>query len=166
LQDAEETRIPFLRLLPDGWVPVDSIGYLYKLDQDGQLLFKVPYGIEWTGSTPGTRGSPTVVQDKIYLISGHGMLLCFDQKDGAIIWSKELFKDFDGIKVYLSSGERACHNHLENNEFLQADDETVLRFHQFQMYWYLSNIWYHPGGSYAQSNRADIQRFNVHQFFA
>ncbi len=78
---------------------VDSTGYLYKLDTGGQLLFKVPYGVEWTGSTPGTRGSPTVVQDKIYLISGNGKILCFNQKDGAIIWSKEMFKDFDGINI-------------------------------------------------------------------
>jgi len=78
---------------------VDSTGYLYKLDTTGQLLYSVPYGPEWTGSTPGTRGSPTVVQDKVYFISGLGKILCFDQKDGAIIWSKEMFKDFDGVNI-------------------------------------------------------------------
>jgi len=78
---------------------VDSTGYLYKLDLNGILQYMVPYGTEWTGSTPGTRGSPTVVQDKIYLISGNGKVTCFNQQDGSIIWSKEMFKDFDGTNI-------------------------------------------------------------------
>ena len=77
----------------------DSTGFLYKLNLEGKLLFRVPYGTEWTGSTPGTRGSPTVVQDKIYLVSGKGKVICFNQSDGSIIWSKDLFNDFNGKNI-------------------------------------------------------------------
>jgi outer membrane protein assembly factor BamB len=78
---------------------VDSTGFLYKLNLEGELIYRVPYGTEWTGSTPGTRGSPTVVRDKIYLISGRGKVICFNQTDGSIIWSKEMFEDFDGTNI-------------------------------------------------------------------
>jgi outer membrane protein assembly factor BamB len=78
---------------------IDSTGYLYKLDLEGNLQYRIPYGTEWTGSTPGTRGSPTVVNDKIYLVSGNGKVTCFNQKDGSILWSKEMFKDFDGMNI-------------------------------------------------------------------
>ncbi|TFH20378.1 MAG: hypothetical protein E4H10_16725, partial [Bacteroidia bacterium] len=61
---------------------IDSTGYLFKLDLNGQLIYKVPYGTEWTGSYPGTRGSPTVVGDRVYLVSGRGKLLCFNNEDG------------------------------------------------------------------------------------
>ena len=78
---------------------IDSTGYLYKLSLNGELQYRIPYGTEWTGSTPGTRGSPTVVQDKIYLVSGNGKVICFNQSDGSIVWSKEMFKDFDGKNI-------------------------------------------------------------------
>jgi outer membrane protein assembly factor BamB len=78
---------------------IDSTGYLFKLNLKGDLIYRVPYGIEWTGSTPGTRGSPTLVQDKIYLISGNGKVICFNRADGSIVWSKEMFTDFDGKNI-------------------------------------------------------------------
>ena len=77
----------------------DSTGYLFKLNLKGELMYSVPYGTEWTGSTPGTRGSPTVVYDKIYLVSGNGKVICFNQSDGSILWCKEMFEDFDGENI-------------------------------------------------------------------
>lgn len=83
----------------------DSTGYLYKLNLQGDLVYKVPYGTEWTGSYKGTRGSPTVVGNKIYLVSGRGKLICFSNKDGAILWSKEYFTDFDGENIMWGINE-------------------------------------------------------------
>lgn len=78
---------------------IDSTGYLFKLDLDGTLIYRVPYGPEWNRSYPGTRGSPTVVGDKIYLVSGMGKVICFNMEDGSLLWSKEMFKDFDGENI-------------------------------------------------------------------
>ena len=84
---------------------IDSTGYLFKLDLNGQLIYKVPYGTEWTGSYPGTRGSPTVVGDRVYLVSGRGKLLCFNNEDGSIVWSKEYFADFGGENIIWGINE-------------------------------------------------------------
>ncbi len=84
---------------------VDSTGYLYKLNLGGELVYKVPYGLEWTGSYRGTRGSPTIAGDKVYLVTGRGKLICFSTEDGTIIWSKEYFSDFDGANIFWGINE-------------------------------------------------------------
>jgi outer membrane protein assembly factor BamB len=84
---------------------IDSTGYLYKLNLEGDLVYRVPYGTEWTGSYRGTRGSPTVVGDKIYLVSGEGKLICFNSEDGSILWSKEYFTDFGGQNIFYGITE-------------------------------------------------------------
>lgn len=78
---------------------VDSTGVLFKFDLDGNLIWKKAYGPDFFTSFPGTRGTPVIVRDKIYLESGLGTLYCFHKSDGAVIWSKDLFKDFDGSNI-------------------------------------------------------------------
>ncbi len=84
---------------------IDTTGYLFKLDLTGRLVYRVPYGPEWTGSYQGTRGSPTVAGDKIYVVSGKGKLICFRNEDGSILWSKEYFTDFGGANIQWGINE-------------------------------------------------------------
>jgi len=74
-------------------------GYILKLNMDGKLVWKVPYGIEFTESYPGSRGSVTVAGNLLYMLSGMGKLVCMNVSDGRIRWSKDLFKDFDGDNI-------------------------------------------------------------------
>ena len=74
---------------------ISETGYLFKFDLKGELVYKKEYGPEFTESFYGTRGTPTIVGDKIYLLSGHGKLYCIYNESGDIIWSKDLLKDFD-----------------------------------------------------------------------
>ena len=83
----------------------DSTGYLYKINLQGELVYKVPYGTGWTGNYKGTRGSPTVVGDRIYLVSGRGKLICFSNEEGTILWSKEYFTNFDGENIMWGINE-------------------------------------------------------------
>jgi outer membrane protein assembly factor BamB len=84
---------------------IDSTGYLYKFNLEGQLIYRVPYGLEFTGSYPGTRGSPVIVGDRVYLESGRGKLVCFENEDGAVIWSKDMLLDFDGKNIFWGMNE-------------------------------------------------------------
>ena len=84
---------------------IDSTGYLFKFNLEGELIYRVPYGLEFTGSYPGTRGSPVVVGDRVYLESGRGKLVCFENENGAIIWSKDLLSDFDGKNILWGMNE-------------------------------------------------------------
>ena len=67
----------------DGWSSVISNGkYIYAsgkignmdhltcIDFNGSEKWQVPYGKSWDQSYPNTRGTPTVEEDRIYIISG------------------------------------------------------------------------------------------------
>lgn len=78
---------------------LDGTGYLFKFDMSGKLVYKKSYGPEFTQSYYGTRGTPVIVGDKIYLLSGVGKLSCLKEQDGSQIWSKDLVKDFGGSVI-------------------------------------------------------------------
>lgn len=84
---------------------IDGTGFLFKFDLNGQLIYKKSYGPEFTESWYGTRGTPVIVGEKIYLESGHGKLVCFSSTDGRILWSKELFREFDGRNIQWGVNE-------------------------------------------------------------
>jgi len=77
----------------------DGEGYLFKFSLNGDLLYKKKYGPEFTESYYGTRGTPVIAGNMIYLLSGVGQLYCFNNETGDIRWSKDLFKDFDGRQI-------------------------------------------------------------------
>jgi len=98
---------------------LDGEGFLFAYDLDGNFQWKVSYGPEWKGSSPGTRTTPTVDETRVYVFSGTGMLACFDIKTGKKIWDVDTLKEFeaenitwgitgspliDGQKVYCTPG--------------------------------------------------------------
>ncbi|OQX98441.1 MAG: hypothetical protein B6I20_11040 [Bacteroidetes bacterium 4572_117] len=98
---------------------LDSIGYLFAYDLKGELLWKKDYGKEWVESYRGSRSTPTIVDNLIYVCSGLGNITCFDSKNGKKIWFVDMLKDLngsftmfghseslliDGDKVFLTAG--------------------------------------------------------------
>ncbi len=45
---------------------------------------------------PGTRSTPTVDGDRIYVLGSDGDLACLKKDNGEVVWSKNLKKDIDG----------------------------------------------------------------------
>lgn len=95
-------------------------GFLFALDLNGRQVWRSSYGKEWSGSRPGARTTPTVVGNRIYLMSAHGGAVCFDTS-GKNAWSVDLAKKFgarnlqwgmtespliDGNKVFFTPGGR------------------------------------------------------------
>lgn len=76
-----------------------STGYIYVLTKEGKLFNKFKYGEEFTESFPGSRSTPTIVGDLLYMYSGHGQLVCMDANSGSVKWSKNVFDDFDGQNI-------------------------------------------------------------------
>jgi outer membrane protein assembly factor BamB len=74
---------------------INGTGNLFALDMNGKLRWRTPYGPEWQDGHDGARSTPTVVEDKIYIMSGHGKVVCFNTKDGKIVWEIDLIKAFD-----------------------------------------------------------------------
>src|SRR6056297_2201483 len=61
---------------------LDETGFLFKLTLDGKLVYKKAYGPEYTESYTGSRGTPVIVGDKVYMVSGMGVLYCLAENDG------------------------------------------------------------------------------------
>lgn len=73
-----------------------STGYVYALTQQGKLLWKAPYGKEFSTSYPGSRATPVIAGEHLYMLGGLGDLICLNAHTGASVWYKNVFKDFDG----------------------------------------------------------------------
>jgi len=80
-------------------------GYLFKFQLNGRLVYKKEYGPEFNESYFGTRGTPTIMGDKIYLMSGYGKLYCLSNETGDVLWSKDLIKEFGGSVIMWGMNE-------------------------------------------------------------
>ena len=74
-------------------------GYVYVLDMDGKLERKIGYGPERSSDFPGSRVSPTIAGNLMYMASALGKLTCTDLNTGRTVWQKDLFSDFDGKNI-------------------------------------------------------------------
>jgi outer membrane protein assembly factor BamB len=77
----------------------DGKGYLYAFDMNGKLLNRKEYGNEWDESYNGTRGTVTANGGRLYLISGRGDIVCFNESDLSIVWKKNIMSDFGSENI-------------------------------------------------------------------
>jgi outer membrane protein assembly factor BamB len=89
-------------------------------EANGKVLWQYPYDCKYTFSYPaGPRTTPTVVDNKVYTLGAEARLCCLDAQSGAVLWSKELKKDYqaktpiwgfaghplvDGNKIFCTVG--------------------------------------------------------------
>ena len=76
-----------------------STGYIYALTLDGKLEWKSTYGEEWVENYPGTRATPTVVGDMLYIYSGKGAVTCMNAANGKVNWTKDVMTDLNGKNI-------------------------------------------------------------------
>lgn len=74
----------------------DTMDMVSAYDSSGKLLWEQVYGHAWPNTYPDSRGTPTIQNDKIYLISGMGSLCCLDARNGNILWSQDAQNQFKG----------------------------------------------------------------------
>ena len=80
---------------------IGGLGYLFAFDLQGKPKYKVAYGPEWTksGNYPGTRTTPTIDGDRLYLMSGQGRIACHNAKTGEHIWHVDTLAKFKGKNI-------------------------------------------------------------------
>jgi outer membrane protein assembly factor BamB len=74
-------------------------GYLYVFDMNGKLLNKKEYGKEWAESHNGSRGTVSINDGKLYVATGTGFMICFNQNTLDILWQKDIQSDFGAKNI-------------------------------------------------------------------
>jgi outer membrane protein assembly factor BamB len=78
---------------------LNNKGFVFKLDNRGTLLWKKEYGTEWSKDWNGVRSTPLVIQDKLYILSAFGKLVCMNSANGQMIWTVDLMTAYDGQNI-------------------------------------------------------------------
>lgn len=84
---------------------IDQLAYLFAFDLEGNLLWKKEFGKEWVKEYGGSRSTPTVVDNLIYVTSGVGNLCCFDRNSGEKKWAFDVFYHLGGTHPQFGYSE-------------------------------------------------------------
>lgn len=80
----------------------DKDEFLIAMDQtNGKPVWQTKTGPAWNSGAPdwqGSRSTPTVDGDRVYVITPHGVLICCESATGKEVWRKDLAKEFEGKK--------------------------------------------------------------------
>jgi outer membrane protein assembly factor BamB len=79
-----------------GWGTIYTTGdvegklRLFAFGLDGQPRWQQDQDKAWEKPVPGARATPTLQDGKLYLMSGHGLVVCRDAQDGSLIWERRM----------------------------------------------------------------------------
>ena len=82
---------------------IDSQGTLFTFDHDGNLLWEKEYGTDYAINFHGTRSTPVVAGNYIYIESGIGKIFCLSTESGDEIWTVDFIEDF-GVDSLIQFG--------------------------------------------------------------
>jgi outer membrane protein assembly factor BamB len=82
---------------------ISSMGTLFTFDLDGKLLWEKDFGKDFTLNFHGTRSTPVVVDNHIYIESGMGAVYCLNAENGEPVWSVDFIRDM-GVDSVLQFG--------------------------------------------------------------
>ena len=85
------------RIYTSGAIDGDCV--ITALDLDGNQIWTGKNGKAWKRSYPGTRSTPTVVDGRLYHLSGIGNLLCLQADNGKVNWSANILERFSGRNI-------------------------------------------------------------------
>ena len=74
----------------------EKMDVLSAYEMNGRKIWETPYGRAWDHTYPETRCTPTIENDRIYLVSGMGEVGCVDAVSGKMIWKTDAQTEFHG----------------------------------------------------------------------
>ncbi len=81
----------------------DKDEYLMCFDRtNGKFIWKTKTGPAWNDGKDdwqGSRSTPTVDGDRVYVLSPHGELVCCNAATGKELWRRNFKDDFEGVKA-------------------------------------------------------------------
>jgi outer membrane protein assembly factor BamB len=74
----------------------DTLDVVSAYAINGNKKWQTAYGRAWARSFPETRCTPTIENNRIYLVSGMGQVGCVDAENGKLIWTVDANTDYKG----------------------------------------------------------------------
>lgn len=74
----------------------DSLDVISAYEMNGTKKWQTNFGHSWPQSYPETRCTPTIKNNRIYLASGVGQVVCVSATDGKLIWTVNANSEYHG----------------------------------------------------------------------
>lgn len=78
---------------------IDTTGFVFHFNHNHELIWKRKIGPEFNYKYVGSRGTPTIVGDRLYYVASLGDAVCLNAFTGEEIWHLNIFDKFQGQKV-------------------------------------------------------------------
>lgn len=75
---------------------MEDITVITALDMSGNVLWQTKSGPAFTKSHPGSRGTPTISDNRLYHLNGNGYIVCLEARTGKEIWTLNISEKFSG----------------------------------------------------------------------
>jgi len=72
----------------------DSLEFLTAMNLQGEIQWQQAIGPCWNQSFPETRSTPTVEENRVYVLSGMDQMVCFHAETGEVIWSVDIHQEY------------------------------------------------------------------------
>lgn len=108
----------------------DSLDVVSAYNMEGNLLWEKVYSRAWARTYPESRGTPTIENNRIYLIGGMGDLVCLSTDGGKEIWKQEPLKDFEGKYMHWGNVESVLLTDDAALYVTGGDKTTLVAFHK------------------------------------
>ena len=113
---------------------IDGSSCVIALDSGGKILWTSKIGPD-TGNKnyPGTRSTPTIDGDKLYVLTQGGDVACVNAADGNVVWRRNLINEFAGEMVtqwgycecvLVDDNKVICNPGSKDGAFLALDKNT------------------------------------------
>lgn len=74
----------------------DTLDVISAYEMNGNKKWETVYGKAWERTYPETRCTPTIENNRIYLVSGMGQVACVDAVSGKLAWSVDANSEYKG----------------------------------------------------------------------
>jgi len=114
----------------------DTVSYLIAIDNtNGEMLWKKDIGSGWNATHfEGSRATPTLVGDLLYLCTGNGDVTCVNVKTKEIVWNSSMQDDLHGQVPHFGYAQSLLVNKVGNilitaeNIPMNIPTPTILKF--------------------------------------
>lgn len=84
----------------------DEMGHIFILSTEGEALGRITYGKETQdGQAPGSRSTPALDENRLYILSGLGIVYCIDLNTQTTLWSVNIIERFQSKNITWSLAE-------------------------------------------------------------